>query len=168
MTISPSSLAPAEDLPTFYVPGRFTPDQSIGYLMHRCLKSVLSQADSRLAPYGLTHAQWLPLFRLLKQGGGTVASMAREQDQDCAAMTRVLDRLEGKGLVRRERSSADRRVVNVDLTDEGRAIAERVRGVLSDVLNAHLRGFSVDEWLQLTALLQRVLANGEALRSAEA
>ncbi len=167
MTTPPFPPAWAEDTPTFYVPGQFTPDQSIGYLMHRCLKSVLSQADSRLAPFGLTHAQWLPLFRLLKQGGGTVAGMAREQDQDCAAMTRVLDRLESKGLVRRERSSADRRVVHVNLTDEGRAIAERVRGVLSEVLNVHLRGFSVEEWQLLTSLLQRVLANGEALRSTE-
>ena len=79
-------------------------------------------------------------------------------------MTRAIDRLEGKGLLRRERSQQDRRVVQLVLTDAGRAAAELVPPVLADVLNAHLAGFTDAEWQQLIALLTRVVANGDALR----
>jgi DNA-binding PadR family transcriptional regulator len=80
------------------------------------------------------------------------------------ATTRLLDRLEGKGLLRRERSTSDRRVVHVALTPEGQAIASQVPEVLCRVLNRHLSGFTHDEWMLLRGLLERILANGEALR----
>ena len=79
-------------------------------------------------------------------------------------MTRSIDRLVAKGLVQRERSLADRRVIHIVLTDEGRRAAEQVPPVLADVLNAHLHGFSHAEWQQLLQFLNRILANGEALR----
>ncbi|HEX5684957.1 MAG TPA: MarR family transcriptional regulator [Ideonella sp.] len=150
--------------PGFYIPGQYRPDQSVGYLMKRVLSSVLAQADDRLASLDLTHAQWLPLFKLAVKECHTVAALARELELDPGAMTRSLDRLEAKGLVRRERSTEDRRVVNLVLTDEGRQVARQVPPVMAEVLNNHLRGFSEDEWKQLIALLTRMVANGDAMR----
>jgi DNA-binding MarR family transcriptional regulator len=150
--------------PGFYVPGQYRPDQSVGYLMKRVLSSVLAQADERLASLDLTHAQWLPLFKLAAKECHTVAGLARELELDPGAMTRSLDRLEAKGLVRRERSTEDRRVVNLVMTDEGRQVARQVPPVMAEVLNNHLRGFSEDEWKQLIALLTRMVANGDAMR----
>jgi DNA-binding MarR family transcriptional regulator len=146
------------------VSGQYRPDQSVGYLMKRVLSSVLAQADERLASLDLTHAQWLPLFKLAVKECHTVAGLARELDLDPGAMTRSLDRLEAKGLVRRERSTEDRRVVNLVLTDEGRLVARQVPPVMAEVLNNHLKGFSEDEWKQLIALLTRMVANGDAMR----
>jgi DNA-binding MarR family transcriptional regulator len=162
-----------DDTPTtspcggFYVPGQYRPDQSVGYLMKRVLSSVLSQADERLASLDLTHAQWLPLFKLSVNDCNTVAGLARELDLDPGAMTRSLDRLEAKGLVRRERSTEDRRVVNLVLTDDGRQVASQVPPVMAEVLNQHLKGFTEDEWKQLIALLTRMVANGDAMRQAQ-
>lgn len=150
--------------PGFYVPGQYRPDQSVGYLMKRVLSSVLAQADERLASLDLTHAQWLPLFKLAAKECHTVAGLARELELDPGAMTRSLDRLEAKGLVRRERSTEDRRVVNLVMTDEGRQVARQVPPVMAEVLNNHLQGFSEDEWKQLIALLTRMVANGDAMR----
>jgi len=154
--------------PGFYVPGQYRPDQSVGYLMKRVLSSVLAQADERLASLDLTHAQWLPLFKLAAKECHTVAALARELELDPGAMTRSLDRLEAKGLVRRERSTEDRRVVNLVMTDEGRQVARQVPPVMAEVLNNHLQGFSEDEWKQLIALLTRMVANGDAMRQAPA
>jgi len=81
-------------------------------------------------------------------------------------MTRALDRLEAKGLVARVRSSEDRRVVNLELTDAGREVAAVVPAVLAEVLNLHLAGFSHDEWRALLGMLKRMRANGDALRAA--
>jgi NAD(P)-dependent dehydrogenase (short-subunit alcohol dehydrogenase family) len=50
------------------------------------------------------------------------------------------------------------------LTPEGEASIAEVPAVLAEVLNAHLAGFSKTEWQALKLYLQRMLANGEALR----
>ncbi len=158
-----------EDTPTScgpYTPGTFTPDQSVGYLMRQVLNSIRSQVDTRLTSCDMTYVQWLPLYKLMLQEGATTASLSRELAIDPGAMTRSVDRLVAKGLVRRERSQQDRRVVHLVLTADGRRAAQRVPAVLSEVLNAHLQGFSDAEWRQLLQLLQRMQANGEALRQA--
>jgi DNA-binding MarR family transcriptional regulator len=90
--------------------------------------------------------------------------MARDLETDPASMTRTLDRLAAKGLVQRERSTADRRVVHLTLTDEGKLVAAKVPRVLADVLNGHLIDFTHDEWQMLLNMLRRMLANGESLR----
>jgi DNA-binding MarR family transcriptional regulator len=149
------------------MPGQYRPEQSVGYLMRRVLSSVLAQADAELAAYDLTYVQWLPLYKLVMKEGSTMAGLSRDLDIDPGAMTRSLDRLEAKGLVRRERSTEDRRVVLLALTDEGRKVARKVPPVLSGVLNSHLRGFSDAEWQQLLEFLNRMLVNGEAMRRPE-
>ena len=156
--------------PSFYAPGQYAPQQSVGYLMRKVLSSILSQADARLAMHDVTYVQYLPLYKLLHcpDANATVATLARELEVDAGAMTRALNRLETKGLVQRQRSSTDRRVVHVLLTPEGRTVAAQVPGVLAEVLNGHLRGFSHAEWQQMLQLLQRMLANGDALRAGAA
>jgi DNA-binding MarR family transcriptional regulator len=150
----------------FYVPGEFRPDQSVGYLMRNVIGSIRERANTRLAAHDLTYVQWLPLYKLAMKQGNTVASLARELEIDAGAMTRSMDRLEAKGLVRRERSTSDRRVVFLVLTAEGRKVARKVPAVLSEVLNGHLQGFSNEEWQLLLQFLNRMLANGQGLREA--
>jgi len=79
-------------------------------------------------------------------------------------MTRLLDRLEKKGLCKRVRSTEDRRVVKVELTAEGEASIREVPAVLAEVMNAHLAGFSKSEWHALKTYLARMLETGDALR----
>lgn len=148
----------------FYLPGQYQPDQSVGHLMNKVLSSILAQADAQLAPYKLTYAQWLPLYKLLRDENQTSAQLARDMAIDPAALNRSLNRLETKGLLERERSVQDRRVVHLRLTLGGREMAQHVPGVLADVLNGHLQGFSNTEWTLMLQLLQRMLSNGEALK----
>lgn len=158
------ALDPTLHVPGFYAAGQYRADQSVGFLMKRVMSSILAQADQRLAALDLTHAQWLPLFKLSVKDCDTVNALARELDLDPGAMTRALDRLEAKGLVQRDRCCEDRRVVRLSLTDEGRKVARKVPPVMAEVLNQHLAGFSESEWQQLLALLGRMVANGDALR----
>ncbi len=146
----------------FYTPENYDPDESAAYLMRRILARMAGDVDQALEPRGLTSAQWIPLLKLHLGHASTVAELARECALDPGAMTRTLDRLEAKGLVTRVRSSQDRRVVNLELTAEGRATARGIPAVLCEVQNAFLQGFTVAEWQQLKELLRRVLANGVA------
>ena len=148
----------------FYQGHTFAPDQSVGFLMKRVLLSLVSQADKRLGLHDLTTAQWGPLMRLRMRGSSTVAELARWAQIDAGAMTRLLDRLEKKGLCKRVRSTEDRRVVMVELTPEGLKAMANVPEMLADVLNQHLAGFSHAEWQTLTGFLKRMADNGDALR----
>jgi DNA-binding MarR family transcriptional regulator len=165
----PETTAPGRALPksaSFYRANALRPETSVGLLMKRGLQSLMLQIDRRLHEHDLTHAQWLPLYRLSKGECDTMAALARDQSLDPGAMTRALDRLEAKGLIQRERSLQDRRVVKLVLTEAGHAAAKLVPPVLADVHNAHLAGFTQAEWQQLIHLLQRLLANGQALQDA--
>ena len=139
-------------------------EDSVGYLMKRIMLSVVYQVDKRLDVHELTSAQWGPLMRLRTTGGSTVAELARWLQVDAGAMTRLLDRLEKKGLCKRVRSTEDRRVVRVELTRKGETAMAEVPAVLAEVMNAHLAGFSKTEWGALKTYLQRMVETGDALR----
>lgn len=149
----------------FYRAADYKPEESVGYLMRRILSMVGQEVERELEPRGLTNAQWVPLFKLYMESAGTAAELARECELDAGAMTRLLDRLETKGLCRRVRSSEDRRVVNLEMTDEGREAAQEIPAVLSRVQNAYLAGFSQDEWQALKGYLRRILDNAKTIQS---
>lgn len=148
----------------FYKAAGYRAEESVGYLMKRVMLSIVAQADKRLGEHGLTSAQWGPLVRMQGSGGSTVAELARWSNVDAGAMTRLLDRLEKKGLCKRVRSTEDRRVVQVELTPDGEAAITEVPAVLAEVMNAHLAGFSKTEWQALKTYLNRMIATGETLR----
>jgi DNA-binding MarR family transcriptional regulator len=74
-------------------------------------------------------------------------------------MTRMVDRLEAKGLVSRRRSEDDRRLINLELTEEGRKAVPKLRACSADVLNHLLRGFNGSEVRQFEGFLGRMLEN---------
>jgi hypothetical protein len=84
---------------------------SVGYLMGRARASLLSGLDTELARFGLSGMQFAVLKHLAEGSARTAADLCRFMQYDTGAMTRILDRLEEKGLVRRERSREDRRAV---------------------------------------------------------
>lgn len=160
----PTRTAPSAPETAFYTPENYRPEESAAYLMRRILALMAGEVDEALGPQGLTSAQWVPLLKLHMGEASTVAELARECQLDAGAMTRLLDRLEAKGLIERVRSSEDRRVVNLQLTKEGRVAARQIPAVLCKVQNAFLQGLSIEEWQQLRALLRRVLDNGLKLQ----
>lgn len=149
----------------FYCPDGYRPEQSIAWLMRRILTALGQQVERRLGQDGPTSPQWLPLYKLHLGEASTVVELARRCQLDTGAMTRLLDRLEAKGLCRRCRSTSDRRVVNVELTDAGRRCAQEIPHILSQVQNEHLAGFSPAEWQQLQDFLRRILHNAQAIQT---
>ena len=141
----------------FYRAKGYKPDDSVAYLMRRIISVASQQIERELEPTGLTNAQWVPLLKLYMGSASTVAELARVCELDAGSMTRLLDRLEAKQLCRRVRSSEDRRVVNLELTDAGRIAAQNIPDILCRVQNAHLAGFSVEEWQVLKGFLRRIL-----------
>ncbi|MGE5469218.1 MAG: MarR family winged helix-turn-helix transcriptional regulator [Bacteroidota bacterium] len=155
-----------EPLHQFYHPDTYRAQTSTGYLVNRLAQVVTREVDHRMAALGLTDAQWKPLL-LLQQGScSTAADLSRIACHDTGAVTRLLDRLEAKALVRRSRSAADRRVVNLELTPEGRQVAAEVPKILAHMANEVLAGFSEEEFQLFRQLLNRALDNALALHAA--
>lgn len=149
--------------PEFYRGDDYPMLESVGYLLKR-LRVFLDRAvDNEMAELDLTDVQWGPLLLLHHGMGTTAAELARVICADTGAMTRLIDRLEAKDLVRRVPSAQDRRAIELELTPEGTRLCREVPFGLARVMNATLRGFTAEELATLTALLRRMLANAERL-----
>jgi len=134
--------------------------ESVGYLIKIAAANILRNMDNELQPYGLTAPQWAPLLVLSKGKADTVAGCARAIDVDTGAMTRMLDRLEAKGFVSRNRTDEDRRIVRVELTKAGHEVVKLIPPSICLVLNQHLAGFSKTEFETFKDLLRRFVING--------
>lgn len=149
------------DAPAQYrVTARCVSDENVGFLLKQVYHSMTRLMDIETAPLGLTAIQWRPIVLIARGSADTPAELARLNGVDTGAMTRTLDRLEAKGLLRRVRSHEDRRVVKIELTESGLEKAKTIPQYIARVLNHHLRGFSNDEVAQMRHLLGRMLANG--------
>lgn len=157
--------APAATPANFYRAKGYTPNDSVGYMMRRIISLLALGVERELEPTGLTNAQWVPMLKLYAGCASTAAELARQCDLDAGSMTRLLDRLEAKELCRRIRSSEDRRVVNLELTDAGHAAAQEIPAILCNVQNALLAGFSAEEWATLKSYLRRMLATAQTLHA---
>ena len=124
--MSPTAKTPRGRVPAFYRPETYKAEESLALLMRRVLGSLATQVDKELEPLDLTSAQWVPLYKLHLGHASTAAELARKCELDAGAITRMLDRLEAKNFVRRVRSADDRRVVNLEITDEGREVAGHI------------------------------------------
>jgi DNA-binding MarR family transcriptional regulator len=143
----------------FYRVENYSPEDSVGHLMRQILHGMAQQVECQLVHTELTNAQWIPMFKLYSGQASTVAELARQCNLDAGAMTRTLDRLEAKGLCKRVRSKTDRRVVNIEITPAGIHAAADIAPILCGVQNAHLAGFSDQEFKVFREYLRRILIN---------
>jgi DNA-binding MarR family transcriptional regulator len=153
--VAQASKSPLYDVRTF------RSRDAAGSLVGRARKALYDEFERELAPLQLTAAQALVLVFVADDPQPTAAAMCRTLSHDAGAMTRIVDRLEEMGLVRRVRGEHDRRAARLELTKEGGSLLAQVRRVQVDVLNRMLRGFSKTEVRTLESLLKRILDNVE-------
>ena len=88
----------------------------------------------RLAEMGLTDAAWVPLIHLYAAGNGlTLKALAARVGLDSSTLVRVVDMLEGRGLLVRETDVQDRRSKQLQLTPAGLEAVADVRAKLEKV-----------------------------------
>ena len=145
-------MAPIYDAKTF------DPKTAIGRLVGRVRVKLYEALDAELAPYDISAAQYAVLVNLAN-GVDSASGLCKGVSYDPGAMTRMIDRLERKGLVQRVPWPEDRRVVKLALTDEGKAVYPKLVASAAEVTNRKLEGFTKAEARHLESLLQRVLDN---------
>ena len=137
----------------------FRPSQGVGALIGRARSTIVKAIDLKLAPLDISHAQWIVVMLLGDGAAATAAELCEILVYDPGAMTRLLDRLQKKGVLRRVRAKGDRRTVRLELTPEGKRLYPRILRALVAVFNRLLRGFSRSDVRRLESLLKRMAAN---------
>lgn len=129
--------------------------QSIGFHLNKARNCLLMEMDSALRPLDINGQQMGILMTLMRGAATTPFEISKMLGIDSGLMTRMLDKLEEKGLLSRSRSIDDRRVVNLELTDKGREVATQIPDIAPEVLNQRLREFSDTEFAEFGRLLQK-------------
>jgi DNA-binding MarR family transcriptional regulator len=160
----PETVTRSDSLPEIYDAETYVPGKGIAHLLGRLRGEMLSAldrelaADAEVAQWDLTAAQ-LIIIAWLATGAKCASDLCRGISYDAGAMTRMLDRLEKKGLIRRERCPDDRRLVYLELTSEGQVAYPRIREISRRVVNGFLRGFTKTEARELEGFVRRMLEN---------
>src|SRR5260370_11952453 len=140
-----------------------TPDAeaafAIGPLIGRVRSVMLSRLDAELQPFAITGMQFAILKNVAEGAAETAADLCRLLHYDTGSMTRLLDRLEEKGLMRRERSKDDRRVGSPRITGAGRTALPRFRDSTARVMHTMPIGVSAAPRRDCPAALRPLDAN---------
>jgi DNA-binding MarR family transcriptional regulator len=110
-----------------------------------------------LAGTGVSSSHVGTLLLLYLGAACTSVALSRQLGVDSGFITRVIDRLERRGLVHRDRNNPDRRVVNLTLTETGRTVAARITEIVPQVLGRRLSVFTPLEFATLCRLLDKLL-----------
>jgi DNA-binding MarR family transcriptional regulator len=141
------------------------PHTTIGPLLNRVRAALAAAVDEALSTdkevsrYELTFAQVVVLGTLHNGDTQCAGEMCKLLTYDRGAMSRMLDRLELKGMIRRVRRPGERRMITLEITEEGEAVFPKVKVIAVGVLNRFLRGISKSEVRQTEGVLRRMLAN---------
>jgi DNA-binding MarR family transcriptional regulator len=148
-----------------YNPQTYVASKSVFRLISRVKTEALSAldqalaADAEVAALEVSAAQYVIIAQLAEKEANSSAQLCKSFSYDAGAMTRMVDRLEAKGLLERRRCPDDRRLINLELTEAGKALFPKMKVIAAAVQNRFLRGFTKDEVRQLERLLGRILEN---------
>lgn len=141
----------------FYRASQYGMKNSVGYLIKRTANLVQPQMESIFADQELTYSQWTVLMVLREFAGSTAADLARDICHDPGSLTRIIDDLEKRGLVTRQRSADDRRAVVLTLTPKGGVLLDAIIPRVVEFWNGLLGDFSQADVKLLIRLLGRLL-----------
>lgn len=112
--------------------------------------------DRHLVPLGITAAQ-LKVLRIVGRGDDTAVALCRHLSIHSASMTRMLDRLERKGLIVRTQDGQDRRQVRLMLTEKGESLRSTFPPMEAAAMNEFTGCLTTEELKCLESLLEKVV-----------
>lgn len=137
----------------------FILDESVGFIISRTARKVKNYLTQLFKPFDITTEQWGILNRLWERDGVSQKELSEKSFKDQPNITRILDKLEEKGYIRREPNPGDRRAFLIYLTGEGRNLKEVLVPTAQKALDTALEGFSEEEVAQLKKMLNRIYLN---------
>jgi DNA-binding MarR family transcriptional regulator len=115
--------------------------------------------DADVAALDVTAAQFVIIANVLKGHANSACELCRFMDYDRGAMSRMIDRLETKGLIRRVALAHTRRTMALEVTEAGKAVFPKMQACLAKVLERLLKGVTKSQVREVEKTLRRMLAN---------
>lgn len=131
----------------------------VGYRIKLISQLLTRRFQENLEPYGLTPFHWLVLCCLWQENGLPTSSIGYKLQQVGGTLTGVLDRMEERGLVRRERDLNDRRIWRIWLTEEGKELQHILPPIAMQLREEALQGISLADQKRFSHILDQILAN---------
>lgn len=126
-------------------------------LLSRINKKFTQNINSNLKEYDVTRTDVAYLLAIQKHSELKQYELAEKFDINTATVTRSLNKLEKKGLIKREEDSKDKRQKNVVLTDEGKNVLDRIGEKHTLFKKEIVKDFSSEEYSELLDLLNKLL-----------
>src|SRR6185369_10493600 len=114
-------------------------------LINRVRVELIDAMDRELSRFDITAPQLIVLASVANREADSAAGLCKSISYDPGAMTRMIDRLQQKGLVRRVPHPEDRRAMNLELTVAGKALFPQLIAAKDRVHAQFLRGFSAED-----------------------
>ena len=139
-----------------FTPERFN-ESFLGMLLGRAEQLKNRILDKHLEPHDVTAQQFKVLVIISRFNADTPAELCRSLSLDSGSMTRMLDRLEQKGLLVRTRCEFDRRQVRLVLTESGQALSDLLPQVGAGAMNEMVGVLEDSELATLEKILTKIL-----------
>ena len=104
-------------------------DSQLCFPLYAASRKVVNLYTPHLKPLGITYTQYIMFLVLWEKDNITVGELCRRLMLDTGTVTPMLKNTEKQGLIKRTRSKEDERVVVVTLTDEGKALYKKAKGM---------------------------------------
>jgi MarR family transcriptional regulator, organic hydroperoxide resistance regulator len=132
---------------------------SIGYRIKFLAQIASRRFQEKLEPFGLTPFHWVVLCCLWEEDGLPTSTICGKLQQVGGTLTGVLDRMEERNLIRRERDVRDRRIWRIWLTDEGNRLREVLPPIASSLIDQAMDGIPEADRQHLSQMLDKIIAN---------
>jgi DNA-binding MarR family transcriptional regulator len=140
---------------------------SIGFQISNTGRKLSQLLSLQFQPFGLTSEQWSVLHSLCEEEGVTQRMLSIRTEKDPTNVTRILDQLERKGLVRREPNREDRRSFLLTATEQGRKLAAELEPIERQLVEALLEGIEPEQLEAFRAVMAQVNRNAERIRQSQ-
>jgi|SRR5690625_1747159 len=125
--------------------------------IRRITRSIALHSRQLSAYSNITAPQLVCLSKVIERGPLTATAISRQMHVSPSTVVGILDRLEDKGLIQRERGRKDRRIVYITATDAGRTLAAETPSPLQKKLAQALKQLPESEQLAITTALEKVV-----------
>ena len=130
--------------------------RSLPMMLYRTLDAVMPRFRKIFNDFGLTEQQWRVLRVLWEMDDVTIKDLADLTLIAAPSLVGIVDRLERDGLVTRQRSTSDRRKVNVHVTTAGAELEDRIMPRVASAYVELKQSVDAETWSQVLVGLQRI------------
>jgi len=132
---------------------------SAGYRIKLLSQLLARRFQEQFEPLGLTPFHWVVLCCLWEEDGLPTCRIGERLQQVGGTLTGVLDRMEQRQLIRRERDARDRRIWRIWLTEAGKQLKEELPPIALELREQTFQGISTAERELFSEILDRAIAN---------